>query len=294
MNKKILITGIGMVSRYLHKKLAKKNYEVVFLSTSRSSYPYFYWNPEKNEIDEKALEGVSVIFHLAGAGIANKRWTKKRKQEIIDSRVKSAQLILQTLKKQKHTVEQFISASAVGYYGAVTTDKIFKENDPAANDFLGHTCKLWEEAAFQFKKVNVASTVSVHRFGIIFDQKEGAFPKIKQPFKWKLAVVLGSGKQWLPWVDIEDVVHQLIFAMENHLSGVYDCVVDVEHQVNYETLIEKLSVKYKPLFNIKIPAFLLKWILGEMAVILLEGSRVENNKIKQQRFTYMHKNILNY
>jgi hypothetical protein len=95
-------------------------------------------------------------------------------------------------------------------------------------------------------------------------------------------------------VDIEDVVHQLIFAMENHLSGVYNCVVDVEHQVNYETLIEKLSDKYKPLFNIKIPAFLLKWILGEMAVILLEGSKVENSKIKQQGFVYLHKNILKY
>ncbi|GAB4254066.1 MAG: TIGR01777 family oxidoreductase [Vicingaceae bacterium] len=281
---KILITGTGTVAKCLANQLLKNNHEVIFLSTSKKQYPYYYWNPSKKIIDKASLKDVDVIFHLAGAGIADKRWTNKRKKEIIDSRVKSAKLILNALLEEQQSIKQFISASAIGYYGTVTSDKIFKEEDLPGNDFLSVTCQQWENIAWEFKKHGIAQQVSIHRLGIVFAENSGALPKMLYPFKFKTGVILGSGKQWLPWIDINDAVYQLVFAMDNRLEGVFNCVTDVNNQITYKSFIQQQSVKFKPFFIIRIPAFILKLILGEMATILLEGSRVSNEKIKKLRF----------
>lgn len=278
---KILITGTGTVAKYLANQLLKNNHEVVFLSTSKKQYPYYYWNPSEKIIDKASLKDVDVIFHLAGAGIADKRWTNKRKKEIIDSRVKSAKLILNALIEEQQSIKQFISASAIGYYGTVTSDKIFKEEDLPGNDFLSVTCQQWENIAWEFKKHDIAQQVSIHRLGIVFAENSGALPKMLYPFKFKIGVILGSGKQWLPWVDINDAVYQLVFAIDNRLEGVFNCVTDVHLQITYKSFIQQESVKFKPFFIIRIPAFILKLILGEMATILLEGSKVSNEKIKK-------------
>jgi uncharacterized protein (TIGR01777 family) len=284
---KILVTGTGFISKHLSNKLIKDGNEVVFLSTTKKEYPYFYWNPSKSEIDENALNNVEVIFHLAGANIADKPWTDSRKKEILESRVSSAKLLLKTLQKRQQKINNFISASAVGYYGAVTSDKVFDESTPPQkNDFLSTTCQQWENAANEFKTNNISENLSIHRFGIVFDKKEGALPKLLQSYYFKIGIILGNGKQWIPWVGVEDVVNQLIFAMNYNLNGTFNCVTNVESQVTYKQLSDIFSKKFKPFFNFNVPPFLLNISLGERSIMLLEGTRVSNEKIRKLGFEY--------
>jgi hypothetical protein len=293
--KKILITGTGLVAKKLAQKLSKNQNEVIFLSTTKKEAPFFYWNINDNYLDEKALDGVSIIIHLAGANIADKKWTSERKKEIQSSRIDSAKLILEQLKKRNQKIEQFISASAIGYYGAITTEKILDEtHEPLQNDFLSETCKLWEAQSLEFKKQGIAQNSSIHRFGVIFDKNEGALPKILQSFKFKIATILGSGKQWIPWVDIEDVVRQLEFSLQNRIDGIYNCVTDIEAQVRFEDLIKILAKKHNIPFTIKVPKLALKLALGEMSMLILEGTRINNKKIKDLGFQYLHTSLDNY
>jgi uncharacterized protein (TIGR01777 family) len=284
---KILITGTGFISKHLSNKLIKDGNEVVFLSTTKKEYPYFYWNPSKSEIDENALNDVEVIFHLAGANIADKPWTVSRKKEILESRVSSAKLLLKTLQKRQQKIKNFISASAVGFYGAVTSDKVFDESTPPQkNDFLSTTCQQWEDAANEFYTNNISENVSIHRFGIVFDKKEGAFPKLLLSYYFKTGIILGNGNQWIPWVGVDDVVNQLIFAMNNHLNGMFNCVTNVKSQVTYKQLSDIFSKKFKPFFKFYVPPFILNFTLGERSIMLLEGTRISNEKIKKLGFEY--------
>lgn len=292
MGQVFLITGTGFIASHLFVALREQGHEVRFLSTSKRELPYYFWDPEQGKLDEEALKDVSVILHLAGAGIADKRWTPKRKEVIRNSRVKSAELLLTVLKRRRQRVTHFISASAVGAYGAVLSNRIFKEEDAYAGDFLGETCRLWEEAAFRFQEEGIADYVSVHRFGLVLGIGGGAFPKLLLPFRWKVAVILGSGEQWLPWVALDDVCRQLLFAWEHNLTGAYNCVVDVEKQVTYNEFVKCASEVFHPWIRLRISEGILKLFLGEMGMILTKGSRISNEKIKQKGFLYKQTDLL--
>ena len=148
---RILITGgTGLVGKRLTDMLIDKNHEVVILSRNPRNDNEFKWDISSNYIDEKALINTDYIIHLAGAGIADKRWTKKRKQVIIDSRVKTANLLFDKITALKINLKGFISASGIGYYGAITSETIFEETAKVGTDFLGDVCNKWEQAAHQF------------------------------------------------------------------------------------------------------------------------------------------------
>lgn len=283
----VLITGTGWIATALGERLEKQGYEVRFLSTSKKGQPYYYWDPIRGKMDTQVLENVSVVFHLAGAGIAEKRWTPRRKQVIQASRVKSAELLLQALKEKKQRIAQFVSASAIGAYGAVLSDTIFTEEDAYAEDFLGQTCRLWEGMALRFQEEEVADVVSIHRFGVVLGRGGGALTKLLAPFRWKMALILGSGKQWLPWVSLNDVCRQLLFAMDQSLNGIYNCVVDPESQVTFYEFIEVAYKLFHPWIRIRIPETILELALGEMGKVVTLGSRVANAKIKGTGFHYV-------
>ncbi|SEB44542.1 hypothetical protein SAMN04489761_0761 [Tenacibaculum sp. MAR_2009_124] len=275
MSKILISGGTGLVGKKLQSLLKSNGHEVNILTRNPKKSNEFSWNIKESFIDENAFTNVTHIIHLAGAGIADKRWTEKRKQEIIDSRVLSANLIFQYVKKLKLKLHGLISASGIGYYGAHTSDIIFKENDAPYNDFISKVCIEWENAAKQFEALNIP--VTILRTGVVLSKKGGALAKINTPL---FLSALGSGSQYFPWIHIDDLCNIYTDSIDNpKLSGIYNCVTN-EHQSNisFTKILAKTTGKF--LFPLNVPSFVLKTILGELSIILLEGSRISANKIE--------------
>lgn len=286
----VLITGKGLVANYLGAQLLAQGYHVKYLSRTASDQTYT-WNIDKGYIDENAISFADYIIHLAGANISEKRWTAKRKKEIIDSRTKSTQLIFKEVKKQNKNLKAFISASAVGYYGAITSDKIFKEDDPPANDFLGEVCNQWEQAADNFKSLGIR-TVKV-RIGVVLTEQGGALEKMIPPVKMGIGSAIGAGKQYLPWIHIDDLCSIFIKALEDvKMKGAYNAAAS-DFKTNKEFTKTLAQVLNKPFWVPSIPAIIMKIMFGEMAVILLEGSRISADKIKGTGFKFKFTDLKN-
>lgn len=287
---KVLITGgSGLVGSRLTKLLQDKNIEVVHLSRSPSSkfrFKVYKWDWKNKEIDENCFNGITDVVHLAGAGIADKPWTMSRKHEIIKSRVETANLIFETLKKLKHPLNSYISASGIGYYGAVTTDKIFTENDMPHDDFIAKSCIYWEKSADQF--LDISTRVVKLRMGVVLDKKSGALAKISKPVKFGVGSAIGTGKQAMPWIHIDDMANlYLETLLENTYNGVYNAVAP-EQVTNEEVTKEIASVLNKPLFLPKVPAFILKTIYGELSDVVLKGSQVSSEKLTKIGFEFKY------
>lgn len=286
MKEIVLITGAsGLISREL-SEILKKNYIVRFLTRKKKHENEFEWNINEKTIDEKAFEGISHIIHLAGANISEKRWTDERKKELISSRVDSADLLLQTLRKKNIRLKSFISASGINYYGTKTTDNIFNENDAPGNDFLSEVVVLWERAAGQFKEQHLAERVVKIRTAVVLSDKEGALKKMLPTIKMGISSALGNGKQYMPWIHIKDICSIYEFALQNpSVDGAFNAVAP-QHTTN-KNLTEKIAeVLNKPLFMPNVPAFVLKFIFGELADALLEGSRASADKIQKAGFHF--------
>lgn len=286
---KILISGgTGLIGKELVNHLINRGDEVVVLSRSehQSNDPrvsYVTWDIEGERIDTKAYEGVDAIIHLAGAGVADKRWSEERKDVLYTSRVKSAQLILNHL-PENHTIKTFISASGINFYGTITTDKIFTEDDPAGKDFLAELSLAWEAAANLFEKK--AIRVVKLRTPMVLAKEGGALPTIAKPIKMLVGAPLGSGKQWVPWVTNKDLVRAYIHAIDHPLEGAYN-VVASEHITNKELTKRIAKVLKKPLWLPKVPSFVMNLILGkERAGIVLEGSRANSDKLRKTGFKF--------
>ena len=283
----VLITGgTGLVGQLLEQKLTKKGYAVRILTRNPTQKNQYYWNIAKNEIANTAFENLDYIIHLAGTGITDKRWTAKRKQEIIDSRTKTTELLLNKVKELKTTLRGFIAASAIGYYGANTSQKICLETDKPANDFLGKVCMLWEQASLQFDKNNIPTTIL--RIGIILSSNGGAFTKINTP----LAIFpIASGKQYFPWIHIEDVTNLCIKAIEDSsFVGIYNAVAP-EKQMNF-SFSKLLASKTNKLFiPFGVPSFILKLVFGKMYIILTTGRRISSKKIEKSGYTFVYKKL---
>lgn len=284
----ILISGgTGLVGRALSNHLFSKGHEVRILSRnpkSTNNLKSFYWNVEKSEIDEKAFDGVEHIVHLAGSGIADKRWTHSRKQDIIDSRVNSMKLITSIVKKKNIQLKSFVGASAIGIYGMATSEKIFTETEKGPNDFLSQSCIQWENA---YQEIQTLSNKNcIIRIGIVLSKDGGALKRLLPLFKLGLGSTVGSGKQYMPWIHVNDLVSVFYEALFNpNYSGTYNAVSAEEttNQSFSKQLAKSLS---KPFFLPNVPAFILKLVFGEMANVLLEGSRVSSQKLTDHGFQF--------
>jgi uncharacterized protein (TIGR01777 family) len=282
---KILITGgTGLVGKRLTAMLKERKHEVRILSRNPKGLNEFKWDVSKSFIDDKALDNIDFIIHLAGAGIADKRWSNERKKVIIDSRVDTANLLFHKIKAQNISLTGFISASGSNYYGAQTSDKIFEEKDDAGTDFLGDVCQKWEAAANQFKELNIP--VTILRTGVVLSKKGGALEKMKTP----VISPLGAGQQYMSWIHIDDLCNVYIKAIEEDFRGVYN-TVSPEYQTSNsfsKTLAKAIKRPYLP---IAVPGFLLKLVFGELAIILLEGSRLSSQKIENKGFVFKYSNL---
>lgn len=282
---KILITGgTGLIGTKLTKLLIEKNHKVVILSRNPTEKNEFEWNIFKKIIDAKAFDNVDFIIHLAGAGIADERWNSERKKILIDSRVKSANLLFQKVKELNIPLKGFISASGIGFYGAITSYKIFKESDDLGKDFIASICEKWENAALQFEKQKIP--VTILRTGIVLSENGGALEKMRTP----VVTPLGSGKQYLAWIHIDDLCEMYLKAIEGNLVGIYNAVAPEHHtSFSFSKILAK-SIK-KPFVGIAVPNFLLKVMFGELSIILLEGSRISSKKIEESDFAFRFKTL---
>ncbi|UZT98624.1 TIGR01777 family oxidoreductase [Chryseobacterium fluminis] len=286
MKEVVLITGAGgMIAKELSKKLSKE-YEVRLLTRKKKHHNEFEWDIDRQTIDESAFENVSHIIHLAGANISEKRWTDERKKQLISSRVESAKLLLNILRKKNIRLKSFISASGINYYGTVTSEKIFTEQDPPGNDFLSEVVILWEKAADDFKEQNIAERVVKMRTAVVLSEKDGALKKMVPTIKNYIGSPLGTGKQYMPWIHIKDICSMYEFALRNkEVQGSYNAT-SPQHTTN-ENLTKKIAeVLKKPLLMPNVPGFVLKLIFGDLADAVLEGSRASSEKIQQKGFRF--------
>ncbi len=279
----ILITGgTGMIGRQLTKILLQNGHKVSYLSRKKENIPdvkVYTWNLETGVIEADALKDIEVIVHLAGAGIADKRWTEKQKQEIIDSRIKPIQLLNEQLQKQQIKIKSFISASGIGYYGGDTGETKVNENSPAGNDFLAVCTKIWE---LETKKFSQADRKVSIRTGVVLSTTGGALPKILQPIKLGVGAPLGSGKQWMSWIHIDDICQLYLKAIEDStMQGAYNAVAPTPVR-NKEFTQTAAKVLKKPLWLPNIPAFVLKLIFGELSITILGGNYVANKRLAEE------------
>ncbi|HYJ38115.1 MAG TPA: TIGR01777 family oxidoreductase [Chitinophagaceae bacterium] len=291
----ILITGgTGLVGTALTKLLLEKKYDVIVLTRQKpelgESTPgiqYSEWNVEKQTIEEEAIKRADHIIHLAGANIAEKRWSESRKREIANSRTSSSALLVKALKEIPNKVRTVVSASAIGWYGEDTPNgKSFKEDDPPAPGFLGESCKAWEESLEPVKQLG--KRLVKLRTGIVLSNRGGALPEFRRPLKFGMASILGSGKQMVSWIHIEDLCRMYCFAIEHQqLEEATNAVSP--HPVSNKNLVLELAKKSKGNFFIPlhVPSFVLKIVLGEMSIEVLKSTTVSNQKIKQAGFKYL-------
>lgn len=285
--KRILIAGAtGFVGKKLVKTLAEKGLNLAVL-TRKNSYAqfenvqYYKWDILREKIEMPAFENVDTIINLTGANIGKKRWTPKRKKEIIDSRVKAIELLYKYVTENKIHINTFISSSAVGFYGAITSNTILNENAPNGNDFLANVCKEWETAAQLF--AGIKSRVIILRKGIVLG-RGAAYKKMASLAKWNINTALGNGKQYMPWIEIDDLINLYYFFLINEkLGGTFNAVA-TEHITMNDFAKGLLHSFGKKSFLPNPPAFMVKFMFGEMASMLLEGTRVSNEKIKNEGF----------
>jgi uncharacterized protein len=290
---KVLITGgSGLIGRYLTSMLLHEGFNVAHLSRKKDQFGrirVFRWDPAKGILDPVVFEGVDCIVHLAGANIGEKRWTKERKEEIVNSRIESAKLLFKSASENGIKLKAFISASAVGYYGSISSEKIFTENDNPANDFLGLTCKKWEEVADLFNDVG-ARVVKI-RTGVVMEKSDSALSKLLKPAKMGVFPSLGNGRQYMPWIHIADLCGIYLKSIQDErMEGSYNAV-SPQHIIQRGFMKTLASVLNKPFFHPRVPAFLLKAALGEMSDVVLKGSRISSDKIINSGFSFRFNNL---
>lgn len=287
----ILITGgTGLIGSHLIPRFEAEGNSVAILSRGgkQKGVPSFSWDPDAGTIDPQALDNVNTIIHLAGAGIADKRWTKSYKQRILDSRIKSAETLFHCLKNNRHNIKTIISASAVGYYGD-TGDTWVDEDAHPIDTFLSTTCVKWENAIRKFEALGIR--VVIFRIGVILERKGGALPVMAMPVKLFVGAPLGSGKQYIPWIHMDDLCSMFSFAVRNEkLHGVFNACAP--GPVPNAFFIQQIGkILHRPIWPIAVPSFVLRLILGEKADIVLNGQRTSSEKIRMAGFRFKHTDV---
>ncbi|AKD03344.1 TIGR01777 family oxidoreductase [Pontibacter korlensis] len=284
---KILITGgSGLIGMRLSEMLIDQGYEVAHLSRNPdkiSTYKTFKWDVNEGYIDESAITYADYIINLAGASVATEKWSDERKKELLHSRTDSINLLHQCLSQVEHHVKGFVSVSGKDIYGD-SGDQLMSEESTYGDDFLAEVCKAWEAAAWQMRELGLRTVI--FRLGIVLSSKGGALPQLARPVKLMAGAPLGSGKQYMSWIHIDDACRLFIRAIEDtHFEGVYNAVAP--HPVtNKEFTKELAEAMKKPLVLPKVPAFAINLMMGEMSEVILASQRVSANKVLQTGFTF--------
>jgi uncharacterized protein (TIGR01777 family) len=288
----LIAGGTGLVGQVLCQKLASRGHKVSLLSRhpkEDARLKQYEWDPEKGKIDIQAIEEAEVVVNLAGAGVADRRWSSSYKKQILDSRVKSTQLLLRAIKTSANKVHTYISASATGYYGYDTGALILHETSPKGNDYLANVVADWEKEAFEAEKLGLR-TVCL-RTGIVLSAKGGALPQLVFPIRYGFGSAFGSGNQFFSWIDIEDLAALYVFAIEHEeVRGIYNAVAPtpITNQELTAALARQLE---KPLWLPHVPKCALQVVVGELSNTLVGGNKVSSEKIRAEGFVFQSPTI---
>ena len=289
----IIITGgTGMVGQSLTNLLLAKGYQVIVLTrqkkqSSRAYFSFAQWDLNKGWIDPAAIAAADYIIHLAGEGVADKRWTAARKKAILDSRVNSSALLVKTLKENPNKVKAIVAASAIGWYGPdneKSKQSGFVETDVVDSSFLGDTCQQWEDSMYPVKAMGIR-LVTI-RIGIVFNKMGGALAEFMKPAKLGAAAILGDGQQMVSWIHQQDLNRLMLFALETEqVAGVYNAVAP--DPVNNAILTKAIARRFHTwAIPFNVPSFILKIMLGEMSVEVLKSAKVSASKILAAGFSF--------
>ncbi len=295
MMSRVLITGAtGLVGQEIVKQCHAKNITVNYLTTNKNkivslyNYQGFYWNPKTGDIDDNCFKDVDTIINLSGATVA-KRWSKRYKAEILNSRLDSLRLLFNAVKANNYSIKQLISASAIGIYPDSRTNYYDETNKVIGNSFLAQVTKQWEAEAQKFEELNIK--VALVRIGIVLASNGGALPKMIKPIKAFIGSPLGGGGQWQSWIHIEDLANIFMFINKNKLEGLFNGVAP--NPVKQRELVKAIAkVVNRPLFLPRVPSFILKLLLGEMSALVLESQRVSSKKLEDIGFNYRYNYLL--
>ncbi|HKP45567.1 MAG TPA: TIGR01777 family oxidoreductase [Pyrinomonadaceae bacterium] len=283
---KILISGShGLVGTALIEALERESHDVFRLVRYAPGDHEVEWSPDRYSIALAQLEGFDAVVHLAGESIAEGRWTEEKKQKIRDSRVRGTRLLGDALANLAHPPKSFICASAIGFYGN-RGDELLTEASAPGDDFLSQVCTEWEDAAALAKQKGIR--VVNCRFGIILDKKGGALKKMLPPFRMGVGGKIGSGKQWMSWIALDDVVGALQFALGHQsLDGPVNFVAPSPVRNSEFTKALGRALSRPTLFPI--PAFAVRLVFGEMGEALLLGSqRVQPMRLNDSGYSFKY------
>jgi uncharacterized protein len=296
MDTVIITGGTGLIGTALSKFLESRGYPVIIFTrdpkSHRSTSPgisYASWNPDKQSLNEEAIKKAKYIVHLAGAGVADKPWTEKRKREIVESRTRSSELIIKAINQLPNEIVSVVSASAIGWY----KENLFQpavETDPPASGFLGETCQAWENSIRPV--IESGKRLVIFRTGIVLSNEGGAFPEFARPVRFGIAGILGDGKQIISWIHIEDLCRLYLEAITNpSWSGIYNAVSP--NPVSNKNFTIELAKKMKGSFFIQlpVPGFMLRLMLGQRREEVLKSSNISSNKLKEQGFQFIYPTI---
>ena len=303
----ILITGgTGLIGTALTQLLIEKGHDVIILSRGARRLPdglpessnglrriTRQWNPDTGTIDPEAIRQADYIVHLAGAGVADRRWSARRKKVIEESRTKSCALLVRSLKEIPNKVQAVISASGIGWYGpdpAIPNPRPFEESDPVDPDFLGETCRLWEEAIAPV--TSLGKRLVIFRTGLVLSNKGGALAEFRKPVRLGVAAILGSGKQVFSWIHIDDLCRLYLTAIEEkEWAGVFNGVSPqpVDNRTLTLALARRLKGRY--FVPIYVPSFLLKIAVGEMSIEVLKSTTVSAARVRSTGFQFLYPSI---
>ncbi len=290
---RVAITGsTGMIGSTLISFLLPKGHGVTQITRRRvlkgaHQTPFLTWDPDAGQIDAQALEGHDAVIHLAGTNVGE-RWSESYKKDILQSRVKGTRLLCQTLVRLKNKPKVLLSASAIGYYGNHPPDKILDENSPQGQGFLPDVCRQWEEETKAARDAGVR--VVNMRIGVVLSKKGGAVAKMWMPFQMGLGGVLGSGKQMMSWVALDEIPLIIDHLMNKDVSGPVNLVSPQAVSNAQFTKVLGQVIKRPTIFPI--PGFMIQLLFGEMGErLLLEGARVVPKRLQETGYQFHYPDL---
>ncbi|MGO8671168.1 MAG: TIGR01777 family oxidoreductase [Capsulimonadaceae bacterium] len=286
---RIVLTGSsGLIGSAVRARLTGDGHTVVPLVRRKPEAGEVAWDPDAGVLDATHLGSVDAVVHLAGEGIAAKRWTAVQKDRILTSRVRGTELIAATIARMPVQPAVLISASAIGYYGD-RSDEILTESSGAGKGFLAETCRQWEQSTGAASDAGIR--VVLLRFGVVLAAHGGALAKMLPPFRMGLGGVVGSGRQWMSWITLPDITGIVEWAVRDaKLSGAVNAVSP--HAITNADFTRALGKAIRRPTAAPLPSFAARIIFGEMAdELLLASSRVEPAKLKEAGYAFQHSDI---